>query len=246
MNSSNPALGETARTRLREALGAGDGSMTVAGTAVKAGVLLLLVIASAGWTWLQAAQRGAPSLATAAMVGIIVAFVIALVTIRVPRLAPWTAPVYAVLEGVGIGFVSFMANASYQGLPLQAAVATMGVAAAAVVLYSAGIVKVTEGFTRAVTVALFGMVGVYLLRMVLVLVGVPLGGMMDQGLFGLGVNLVAVAVATACLFLDFKQIEEMAAAQMPKSAEWYGAFSLLVTLVWLYLELLSLLRRLRD
>lgn len=240
--SSNPAVRNGVFTRVRAE--AGEGTMTIGGALAKTGVLLLLAIAAAGYTWSHAASQPG-QIPFLMMTGVIGGLILAMVTIFVPRLAPITAPFYAVLEGVALGGISWMYNQRFQGLPQQAVLATFGVALVMLVLYRSGAVRATPRFRRVITIAGLGIFAVYMVNMLMGLFG--MASMFAGG--GIGViafTAVAALVAAFFLILDFDLVEEGVASGAPKRMEWYAGFSILVTLVWLYLELLRLLSLLRG
>ena len=240
LRSSNPALSPA---RFRDV--AGDGAMTVTGTALRSLVLLLLVMGSAAYTWWQLVPQ--PTLApTLVLGGLVGGLVIALVTVFRPQLAPWTSPVYAVVEGMALGSLSMLVNAKYDGLPMQAVALTFGVFLAMLGLYAFRIVRVTQRLRTFIMSAVIGILIFYVLNLVLGLFGVRIPAIHEGGPIGIGISLVTTGVAALALLLDFDLIEEGAKAGAPKFMEWYGAFGLIVTLVWLYIELLNLLRKLRD
>ena len=238
--SGNPTL---APARFREATG--EGVMTVAGTAGRALVLLLLVIGSSAYTWWQLAPDPAAA-RTYVIGGLIGGFAIALLTTFRPQLAPWTAPIYAVVEGMALGSLSMLINAAYAGLPMQAVALTFGVFLAMLALYAFRVVRVTQRMRAFVTSAILGILLFYVINMVLSLFGVRIPAVHEGGAIGIGVSLFIVGIASMALLLDFDMIEQGVKAGAQKSMEWYGAFGLIVTLVWLYLEILNLLRKLRD
>lgn len=240
LRSSNPAL---STSRFEHVVG--DGVMTITGTAWRAFLLLMLVIGSAGYTWSQLALE--PQRATTYMWGgFIGGLVLALITIFKPRLAPWTAPLYAVVEGLALGSLSMMINAAYAGLPMQAVGLTFAVFLVMLALYALRIVKVTQRFRSIMLGAMLGVMAFYLLSMVLGLFGVQIPLVHQGGPVGIAVSVVTTGIAALVLLLDFDQIENGVKAGAPKFMEWYGAFGLLLTLVWLYLEILRLLSKLRD
>lgn len=240
LGSSNPAL-----TTSRFEHVVGDGAMTITGTAWRAFLLLMLVIGSSAYTWSQLALE--PHRATTYMWGgFIGGLVLALITIFKPRLAPWTAPLYAVVEGLALGSLSMMINAAYAGLPVQAVGLTFAVFAVMLALYALRIVKVTQRFRSVMLGAMLGVMAFYLLSMVLGLFGVQIPLVHQGGPVGIAVSVVTTGIAALVLLLDFDQIENGVKAGAPKYMEWYGAFGLLLTLVWLYLEILRLLSKLRD
>lgn len=245
MAQSNPALSPERLRRLVAGRSATEGVMTLAGTAQKAFLLVLLVSGSAGytWWWLAANPDAAPR--PILLVGALGGLGLALLTMFKPRLAPVTAPLYAVVEGLALGVISAMMNARYAGLPVQAVGLTLGVALAMLALYSVGAVRATERTRRVVTVATLGIMMFYLVSMVLGFFGVGIPLVHGSGPVGIIFSLVVVGIAAWNLVLDFGNAEEAAAAGAPKSAEWYCAFGVVVTLVWLYLEMLRLLGKLR-
>jgi len=181
----------------------------------------------------------------AAMVGIIGGLVVAIVTMFSPSSAPITAPIYAVLEGVGIGAISYITNARYHGVPLQAAVATFGITAVCFGLFATNRIEVSESFAEKVAIGMMGLLAVYLLRLALSLAGVPIGAVLDQGWIGFGINALSIGLAISCLFVDFAEIESARREKLSAKTEWYFAFSVIVTLIWLYIAMLRMLRRFR-
>ena len=244
MRTANPALKDDAFTTARAA--AGEPAMSLQGTATKSLLLLLLAVFSASFTWNAVATGNVGIVGPATLVGGIGGFVVALITVFKPRASPYTAPLYAVLEGLLLGGVSALYNARYAGLPLQAVALTFSVFAALLVVYRAGLVRATENFRLGVVAATGGIMVMYLLSFVLGLFGVPLGFLHDSSPLSIGISLVVVAVAALNLVLDFDFIERGVAHGAPKFMEWYAAFGLLVTLVWLYLEILRLLAKLQG
>jgi uncharacterized YccA/Bax inhibitor family protein len=243
--STNPTYSRGAIERLTAAHVSDGTVMTLPGVAKKSLLLLLLVLGSAAYTWRTAAVQGPDSVMGAAAIGLIGGFVVGLFTVFRPGAAPVTAPIYAVLEGLAIGAISYMTNVRYHGIPLQAALATLGVTAVCFGLFAINRIEVSESFAEKVAIGMMGLLAVYLLQMVMRLMGVPMGTMLDQGLIGFGINAIAIGLAIACLFVDFAEIESARRAKLSAKSEWYFAFSVLVTLVWLYLEILRMLRRFR-
>ncbi|MDB4891070.1 MAG: hypothetical protein JWL61_2925 [Gemmatimonadetes bacterium] len=243
--SSNPTYSRSAIARL-SAAHVNDGTvLTLPGIARKSLVLLLLVIVSAAYTWRTAAIQGPDAVLGAALIGLLGGFVLALITMFSPTSAPITAPIYAVLEGVGIGAISYLTNARYHGVPLQAAVATFGVTAVCFGLFATNRIEVSETFAEKVAIGMMGLFVVYLLRLVLNFAGVPMGSLLDAGWLGFGINVLAIGLAISCLFVDFAEIESARREKLSARTEWYFAFSVLVTLIWLYIEILRMLRRFR-
>jgi uncharacterized YccA/Bax inhibitor family protein len=245
MKSTNPTYGRGAIERLAKAHVPDGTALTLPGVARKSLGLLLLVVASAAYTWRTAAVHGPDAVMGAAMLGLLGGFLVALFTCFVPSMAPVTAPIYAVLEGLGVGAISFLVNSRYHGIPLQAAVATLGVTGVCFALFATDRIEVSESFAEKVAIGMIGLLVVYLLSAVLRWAGVPLGSAMDQGVFGFVINAISIGLAISCLFVDFAEIESARKEKLSAKAEWYFAFSVLVTIVWLYVAILRMLRRFR-
>jgi uncharacterized YccA/Bax inhibitor family protein len=244
MRTANPALTDSAFRGVRAA--PGEAAMSLQGTATKSLLLILLTVFAAGFTWKAVATGNVGVVGPATLVGGIGGFVVALVTVFKPRLAPYTGPLYAVLEGLLLGGVSALYNARFAGLPLQAVALTFGVFLALLVVYRTGLVRATEHFRLGVVAATGGIMVMYLLSFALRLFGVPLAFLHDSSPLSIGISLVVVVVAALNLVLDFDFIERGVVHGAPKVMEWYAAFGLLVTLVWLYLEMLRLLAKLQG
>ena len=247
MRASNPVLSrlaEAARDTL-STTARGD-VMTRAGTAGKAAILLALTVFSASFTWTQVSAGNTGIIMPALLVGGLGGFVMAMVVSFKPNTAPITAPIYAVLEGLLLGAISAMYNLRYAGVPVQAVLLTFAVALGVFTLYRLNILKATEGFRRMIVGATIGIMVFYLVNMVLSLFNVNLGYTMSSSPIAIGINLVIAGVAAMNLVLNFDDIDQAVRMGAPKKMEWYGAFGLIVTLVWLYLELLRLLSRLQG
>lgn len=243
MRSGNPILKEGSFART---LAAPGDAMTVQGTVNRTLILLLLVMAGAFTIWSRAyADPTAPVVGTGMLVGGLGGFVMAIVTVFKRQWAPYTAPIYALLEGVFLGAISAIFEARYPGIAIQAVALTFGAAFSLLALYKAGIIKATPAFRRGVMAATGAIVLLYLVSFVASLFGSPLSFMHDASPIGIGLSLVIVAVAALNLVLDFDLIETGARSGAPKYMEWFGAFALMVTLIWLYLEMLRLLARLQ-
>ena len=180
------------------------------------------------------------------LTGAVGGLIVALVTTFKPAWAALTAPLYAVLEGLLLGGISAMFNAQYQGLPFQAVCLTFGTLFSLLLAYQTGWIRATENFKLGVIAATGGIFLVYMATAVLGLFGIAMPFMHSNGLVGIGISLFVVVVAALNLVLDFDIIENGVKRGAPKYMEWYGAFGLLVTLVWLYLEILRLLAKLRS
>ena len=233
------------RSRVQAAAGE---AMTVGGVVEKSAFLLLLLIGSAAFGWSQVEQTslGRAQVPGWLLVALLGGFGIALLTIFKPKLSPYTSPVYALVQGVVVGAISAVYNASFEGIVLQAVGLTIGVFAVMLALFALRIIKVTDKLRSGIMAATGAVRLVYIASFVLRLFGADIPFIHDTGLIGIGFSLAVVVIASMNLLLDFDLVARGAAAGAPKHMEWYGAFGLLVTLVWLYLELLRLLSKLRS
>jgi uncharacterized YccA/Bax inhibitor family protein len=242
VRTANPALGEKTFTEFQ---GVAERSMTVEGTVVKTSVLLTLLVIAAGFTWIPAATN--PALAQGmAMAGALAGLVFAFITIFRPTAAPFTAPLYAVCEGLFLGGISAAFEARFPGIVVQAVLLTFGTLGALLMAYTSGLIRATENFKLGVVSATGAIFLVYLVSFVGNFFGWNVPFIHDSGLFGIAFSGFVVVIAALNLVLDFDFIESGAAHGAPKHMEWYGAFGLLVTLVWLYIEILRLLAKLQS
>ncbi|MFC2090853.1 Bax inhibitor-1/YccA family protein [Bacteroidota bacterium] len=240
--SSNPAIsGRIFENAVNQ--GTYTDSMTITGTINKVALLIFLVIAGASYTWRMVMSENPTGAQTYVMIGAIGGLILAMVTIFRPRSASITAPLYAILEGLFLGGISAMINVKYQGIPFQAVLLTLGTLFAMLFLYRSGRLRATPKFRRGVFMATGAIFFSYLISFVFSLFGVNLGFMHSAGPIGILINLVILVVAALNLILDFDFIERGSNMGAPKYMEWYGAFGLIVTLVWLYIEFLRLLSR---
>ena len=233
--SGNPAI-----TRNFDSTGAVPQSerMTLDGAVNKTAILLSLCFGGAfiGWNM--------PALA---LPGLIIGTILAFVTIfRNPAKAGTTAPFYAGFEGIALGGITEYAEAQYPGIGIQAIGLTFGILSSLLFCYKSGIIKPTENFRLMIFSATMGIFLLYLISFIMSFFGNSIGFIHSNGLFGIGFSLFVVGIAALNLVLDFDFIEEGSEAGLPKYMEWYGAFSLMVTLVWLYLEILRLLAKIRS
>ena len=212
--------------------------MTLDGAVNKTGILLALCFSGAFVGW------NIPILAIpCALLG----FILAMVTIfRSPEKVASTAPFYALSQGVFLGGITMMAEGLYPGIAVQALGLTFGIMASLLFCYKSGIIKPTENFKLMVFSATAGIAILYLVSFVMSIFGSPIGFIHSNGLMGIGFSVFVVGIAALNLVLDFDFIEEGAEKGLPKFMEWYGAFSLMVTLVWLYIEILRLLMKMRS
>ena len=221
----------------------GSGTMTFGGTLNKFGFLFLMVMATAFYVWNEASVGN--SIQGYMMGGMIGGLIVAIVLIFKPTLAQYLAPAYALLEGLVIGGISSIYNDAFSavapGIVTQAVVLTFGTAIAMYLLYTFRIIRVTERFRSIMFAAIGGIALFYLITFVLSLFGVQVTGLHNGSLLSIGISIAITAVAALSLLLDFDRIEQGSAMGAPKYMEWYCAFGLLVTLVWLYIEILRLL-----
>ena len=227
--------------------------MTLSGTVNRIFILLLLVTLGAIYTWKMAFNAMAADPATAPRIilpwmigGGIGGFIVALVTIFKRSFSPVTAPVYAVLEGLFLGGISAFLEFQYRGIVINAVILTLGILFALLIAYRSGLIKPTENFRLGVFAATGGVMMLYLVSFLLNLFGIPVGYLHNSSLLSIGISVVIVIIASLNLVLDFDFIEQGAASSVPKYMEWYAAFGLIVTLVWLYLEILRLLTKIAS
>jgi len=212
--------------------------MTLEGAVNKTAILLALCFggAFAGWN--------VPALSVP---GAIIGFVLALVTIfRSPAKAGSTAPFYAAFQGMALGGITYVAETQYSGIGIQAIGLTFGILASLLFCYKSGLIKPTENFKLMIFSATIGIALLYFVSFIMRLFGSEISFIHSNGLFGIGFSVFVVGIAALNLVLDFDFIEDGAEKGLPKYMEWYGAFSLMVTLVWLYIEILRLLMKLRS
>lgn len=221
--------------------------MTLAGAINKTGILLVLCLVSAGYVWNRFFQSSEPAAVNGLMMlGLLGGLAMAIVTIFKRQWAGLTAPAYALLQGLALGGISAMFELQYPGIVIQAVGLTFGTLAMLLLAYKTGLIKPTENFRLMIVAATGGIALLYLVSFVMGFFGSSVGFIHSNGLFGIGFSLFVVAIAALNLVLDFDFIEAGAEQGAPKYMEWYGAFSLMVTLVWLYLEILRLLAKLRS
>jgi uncharacterized YccA/Bax inhibitor family protein len=250
--TSNPALGENTFRELSDAQYGGvideTTHMTLNGTVNKTGILLLCAMATAAWTWhgfLQSPDTA--DIMPSMLIGGIGGFIVAMVTIFKKEWSPVTAPVYALLEGLVLGGLSALLELRFPGIAMQAVALTFGTLFVLLLAYRSGLIRVTQKFRLGIIAATGGIMVFYLLQMLLGIFGVhTFSSVNGSGAIGIGFSLFVVAIAALNLVLDFDFIEQGIHYGAPKYMEWYGAFGIMVTLVWLYLEILRLLSKLRS
>ena len=240
--TSNPAF--NASTFAGRELVAGP-TMTLQGTVNRAAVLLLCVIVTAGWTWGLARSQSPQAVMPWMLGGVFGGLIVAMVTIFKKEWSPFTAPVYALLEGLALGGISSLIDQQYHGIAVQAVALTFGTVAVMLVAYTTGLIRVTQRFRMGVVVATGGILVVYLADIVMGFFGKHIALLSSAGPWGIAISVFIVIVAALNLILDFDFIQTGVQAGAPKYMEWYGAFGLMVTLIWLYLEFLRLLSKVR-
>ncbi|HEX3843060.1 MAG TPA: Bax inhibitor-1/YccA family protein [Steroidobacteraceae bacterium] len=242
--TGNPGLNEKTFASLPR-LGIGVEGMTLKGTIDKSFLLLIVLMAAAFWPWSQMVHGDAQAVYPTMLLGALGGFVLALVISFKANLAPYLALPYAALEGLFVGGLSAILEQRYHGIAIQAVGLTFGVLAVLLVAYRLHLIRVTAQFRAIVMGATGGIALLYLATWVLGFFHVSVPVLYAATPLGIGISLVIVAVAALNLVLDFDLIERGVAGGAPKYMEWYSAFALLVTLVWLYIELLRLLSKVR-
>lgn len=238
--SSNPILNHKAFNRAATDISA-TSYMTVKGTVQKTFVLTALVFAAAVWSWNNPSNMWM-------MVGAIGGLISGLITAFKPTAAPVSAPIYAVFQGLFLGGISYVVETQFQlsGIVTQAISLTIGVLFLMLFLYQSGIIKVTDKLRMGIAAATGAIFFMYLINFIMSFFGAAFFTMADTSLMAIGINLVIVGVAAFNLLLDFDFIDRASKSGAPKQMEWFGAFGLMVTLIWLYLELLKLLSRINS
>jgi uncharacterized YccA/Bax inhibitor family protein len=248
MKSSNPAfraLESQVQAGTMDWSEARSATMTVQGTAIKALILTAILMTTAAWSWIATGrgQVAMPILIGAMVVGLVTG----LVTCFKPNVAPYTAPLYAAAQGVFLGAISHIFNARYPGIVVNAVSLTMMTLFGMLVIYSSGWIRVTDKLRAGVMAATMAIMGVYLVSMLLrMFMGTSIPYIHESGPIGIAFSLFVVGLAAFNLLLDFDSIDQGVSQGLPKTYEWFGAFGLMVTLIWLYLEILRLLAKLQD
>jgi uncharacterized YccA/Bax inhibitor family protein len=247
MRSSNPAL-------LTNPFSGGFGlvsesnAMTVRGTVNKTAILLLLVLLPAAWVWRQfyLAGQNPAAVQTWMLVGLLGGFILSLATIFKKNWAPMTAPLYAVMEGLFLGGISSVFEKSYPGIVMQAVSLSIATLLVMLVAYQGGWVRPTERFKWGVVAATGAIALVYFVAMILGFFGINVSFITGSSLFSILFSVFVVGIAALNFILDFDFIDKGSRGGVPKYMEWYGAFALMVTLIWLYIEILRLLAKIND
>lgn len=238
--SGNPTLSDNTFDRFDSA----HDPMTIGGTVNKAFMTLALLIAAAIVSWTM--YFNGYNVGGLAIGGAVAGFILALIISFKPSAAPYLVPVYAVAEGLFLGALSATYETLYYGITMQAALITISVFIALLIAYKTRVIRATENFKLGIFAATAGIAIVYLLSFILGLFGITIPYLHDNSLIGIGISVVIVIIAALNFVLDFDFIESGAQQGAPKYMEWYGAFGLMVTLVWLYVEIIRLLAKLRS
>jgi uncharacterized YccA/Bax inhibitor family protein len=252
MKTSNPAFGQNTFSSFAQSQYGGNlvdasARMSLSGTVNKTGILLLCAVATAAWTWNQFMQTHDLSFAgPAVLVGAFGGFIIGMVTIFKKEWSPITSPIYALLEGLALGGLSAVFELRYPGIAMEAVALTFGTLFVMLLAYKSGLIKVTQKFRMGVVAATGAIFVFYMIQLLLSLFGIQFATINGAGPIGIAISLVIVAVAALNLVLDFDFVEQGVAAGAPRYMEWYAAFGIIVTLVWLYLEFLRLLSKFRS
>jgi uncharacterized YccA/Bax inhibitor family protein len=243
--TANPALNKNTFSQVK-GFALRDNLMTLQGTVNKTGILLFLALLSAMWVWRQCFVYDTPQISLYIWGGAIGGLIAAMVAIFKPTTAPIAAPVYALLEGLFLGGISAIMEARFPGIVIQAVGLTFGTLFALLFAYKSGLIKATENFKLGVTAATGGIFLVYMVSFLLGIFGMNVPFIHGNGIIGIGISGFIVVIAALNLVLDFDFIEHGVEQGAPKFMEWRAALGLMITLVWLYLEILHLLSKLRS
>ena len=247
MRTANPALNAQTFDRTGWANQTEVRVMTLQGTVNKTIVLLALLLVTAGWTWNLFFQSQTAAAVTPWLIGgMIGGLVMAIVTVVKKSWAPVTAPIYALLEGLFLGGLSAMFELRFPGIVIQAVGLTFGTLFCLLVAYTTGVIRATENFKLGVVAATGGIAVIYFVTFILGFFGIHVPFIHGNGLISIGFSVFVVVIAALNLVLDFDFIERGAEQGVPKYMEWYAAFGLMVTLIWLYIEILRLLSKLNQ
>lgn len=246
MKTANPALNAESFDRSGRIADVAR-TMSIQRTVNKAGLLLILTLFSSVWTWNLYYSTGSIALIRPFLFGgIIGGLILFFITFFKKQWAFVTAPAYALMEGLVLGGISAILEARFPGIAIQATGLTFGTFFCLLVAYTSGMIKVTERFKLGVVAATGGIFVLYLASLILGFLGVRIPFIYESGIIGIGFSIFVVTIAALNLVLDFDFIANTAARGAPKYMEWYAAFALIVTLIWLYLEIIRLLAKLRE
>ncbi len=245
---SNPVLNNSIFRKGSTAAYGASGTMTIKGTLAKSILLLMMIVAAGAYTWKVYYESIDPmSIRGWMMGGVFVGFILAMIISFKPKAAPILAPIYAAAEGLALGGVSAIYNNAFAevapNIVSNAVLLTLICAFVMLSIYRSGLVKVNGTFMKVLTIALISIMIFYIGSFIISLFGVDMSILHNSSPLSIGISCVITVVAAFCLLSDFHFIEQASAAGAPKYMEWYGAFGLMVTLVWLYLEILKLLAK---
>lgn len=243
LQTSNPAFSEKFAQNFDYA-GARSTAMTVQGTALKAFVLLVIMTTTACVAWTMIESGSMPY--GVAIGSAIAAFVVGLITCFKPTIAMWTSPVYSALQGIFVGSISRAVEVRYPGVVVQAVALSGAVTFLMLFVYATGIIKVTGQLVTGIVAATGAIALLYLVNLIMRAFGADIPFIQSNGPFGIAFSVFVVGLAAFNLLLDFDFIDRGSKSGLSKQMEWYGAFGLMVTLVWLYLEVLRLLTKLNS
>ena len=258
MQSSNPTLNENVFQQVGS--GVQGQTMTIQGAVNKTLILLGLLLVAAGWIWFKIiqpaqvvgfevepiARHNQQAVMPFVIGGMIGGIIFALVTVFKKEWSMYTAPVYAVCEGLVLGGISAIFETMYPGIVMQAVALTFGTLFCLLMAYKSGLIRVTDKFRLGVVAATGAIALVYLVSWILGFFHVAVPFIQGNSIWSIGFSLLVVGIASMNLVLDFDMIDRGAEAGVPKYMEWNCAFGLMVTLVWLYMEILRLLSKLRS
>lgn len=245
MRTANPALRDDVFDGLYTRNRAD--AMTFQGVVNKTAILFILMLLAAGWTWSMYATGKNPAFVSTLMIGgAIAGFVLAIVTSFKPVWSAALAPAYALCQGLFLGGISATFDAAYPGVVMQAASLTFATLAVLLGIYKSGWIQLTDNMRLGIVAATGGIALVYFVAIILSFFGISVPFIQGSSLFSIGFSVVVVIIAAMNLILDFDFIERGVSRGLPRYMEWYSAFALMVTLIWLYIEMLRLLSKLRD
>jgi len=239
MRSANPALNKKTFAALGPTAASGQ-TMTIEGTVNKTAILMGCLLVTAYYSWTHPQAIGLMP------IGIFGGLILAIITVMKKELARITAPLYALFEGLALGSLSVYFEMRFPGIVMNAVMLTFGTLITLLLAYRSGLIKATENFKLGVVAATGGIFFLYMISFVMGFFGMRMSFLHDSSLLSIGISFGVVIIAALNLVLDFDFIEQGAAYGVPKYMEWYGAFGLMVTLIWLYIEILHLLAKLQS
>lgn len=242
-NSNNPMLRKSVFSKASKTSYSGS-AMTRGGTIGKTVVLFALLIAGGAIAWLSnfTFLQHAYGMAALLIAGTALSFI----TAFVPKASPFTAPVYALIEGMLLGVITAAFGAAYNGIVFQSILITVGIFIMTLIFYSTHIITVTNRLRSIILIATTGIMFVYLADIVMSLFGASVTFLNNNGIVGIAINLLVVLIASLNFLIDFDYFDRACAMGAPKYMEWYMGYSIMVTFVWLYLEVLRLLSKISS